>query len=266
VRNVSRNVVQAVARLRLFLGAAAVIAGPPLFPCSAFQCSAASQETSEPTPSIQGLEQTRDGVTASILRYGFFDIAEADRGLKANYGWGAPALKGRRSFVVRYAVRRAAPLAADGVSGAQNPMPQDSASDNESRRRALQRRDEAGTIRLFAPSGELLVPLGGGGEAGQQQAQWVGVDPRWKNVQLEILALDPAAPLEATGQVEETLRFKGVPVPSRFDRATTVEQTLTTKHGVAVTLESVTMRPGTDERGSRAAPWSSPCAGTRRPR
>lgn len=173
------------------------------------------------------LEQTENDVTLRVTKAGFFDTTEKFEGFTA---WGAPE-SGRSGFSIYYQLENAK---------SQNVKTPDGSGGSY---REMGARANATTARLYAPSGELLKPCAGASNAdGQQQVKWVSVNPSWDHVTLEVLALDPAAPLEAAGRFSETLAFKDVPLPRHFDNAVPVGSILRTAHGTAITLNSVTMQ------------------------
>ncbi|MDQ3814101.1 MAG: hypothetical protein M3347_09125, partial [Armatimonadota bacterium] len=200
------------------------------------------------------------GVTLSVTRAGFFERGKAFEGLRATRSWGAPQA-GRKGFSVRYLVRRDVPLQA--VPGEPPLPPHDSVRYYQ----MAHQRNDATTARLFASSGELLAPSSGADEErGQRQLDWVAVDPHWDHVTFEVLALDPAAPLAASGNFMETLEFKEVPLPRRFNQPKLVGQTLTTHQGTPVTLESIEAETETNAEGETQGSlhfvvrWQAPAA------
>jgi len=81
------------------------------------------------------------------------------------------------------------------------------------------------------------------GEHSPQNSEWGfssdSVDPRWESLTLEFEILDPAAPPEATGEFEETLEFKNLPVPHRPNEILALGRSLTTSRGTRFVLEGV---------------------------
>jgi hypothetical protein len=65
------------------------------------------------------------------------------------------------------------------------------------------------------------------------------VDPRRTSVPLEFEFLDPAAPADATGEFENTVEFKNVPMPEKRDQVLRVGRVLTTAKGTRVFLQAI---------------------------
>lgn len=80
---------------------------------------------------------------------------------------------------------------------------------------------------------------------------WDNVDPRWAHVPLEFELLDPAAPPAASGEFEELLLFKDVPIPAKAGEVGRVDRTLTTANGTRVILEKLAVRP----EGQKGKDW-----------
>ena len=195
-----------------------------------FCVSALAQPVSNPLP----LELTQDDVTLRITHAGFLDFQKTAEGMRTGTGWGAPE-QGRPGFTLRYGLHSPKARAVTAPPGSADFY------------REWRTRNEATLARLFAPTGELLTPTSGRSEAGDQpqiQLQWGAVNPRWDHVTLEVLALDPAAPLEAAGNFSQMLVFKDVPRPRIHDKAVPVDAFLQTERGTTIWLNSVLMRMG----------------------
>ena len=96
------------------------------------------------------------------------------------------------------------------------------------------------TERAFDPTGRRV---GGGMTRTQKVVGWDGVDPRWPTVPVEFEFLDPSAPAAATGEFEESLLFKDVPLPDKANKIVHVNRSLTTANGTRVFLEKLAVRP-----------------------
>ncbi|MDQ3814454.1 MAG: M56 family metallopeptidase [Armatimonadota bacterium] len=101
-------------------------------------------------------------------------------------------------------------------------------------------RDYLTTIKPLDPSGQ---PVYGTSTGNQGVKAWDGIDPRWATVPIEFEFLDPAAPRGATGEFEESVLFKNVPLPGKLKQPLRVNRTLTTTHGTRVFLEKLAVVP-----------------------
>jgi len=105
-------------------------------------------------------------------------------------------------------------------------------------------------VSLIGPNGDMLSS-GGGGQEGDssgatisKSAYWQDIDPRWPLVAVDIDFLDPAAPARATGRSISPITIADIPVPTDFDKVTSVHVETTTPLGTRVIVEKVKVSPG----------------------